>query len=260
MNFPRKLWVILCGLALTGIGWGAAPETLSVAAAADLRFALDEVVREFQKVHTNITVQVSYGSSGNFHAQLTQGAPFDLFFSADVSYPARLVAGGLAKKETQFSYGIGRVVLWVPAQSAIDVARLGIESLNHGSVRRIAIANPEHAPYGQAALAALKKLGVYEKVRNRLIFGESVAQAAQFVDTGSAEIGVIALSLATAPSMAGKGRMWEIPADAHPRLEQGGVILSATHHPQAAAALRAFVLGESGRSVLKRYGFSMPVE
>ena len=236
----------------------AAGATVTVAAASDLKFALDEVVAVFQKEHPATQVLVSYGSSGNFYSQLSQRAPFDIFFSADVSYPTKLVEAGHGVAETQFSYGIGRIVVWVRTNSPIDPAKLRVESLKHQSVRKIAIANPRHAPYGMAAVAAMQKLGVYEAVKANLVFGENISQSAQFVESGSVDIGIIALSLAIAPAMKDKGRYWEVPLDAYPRLEQGGVILSWARNPEGARKFRSFILSEPGKAVLRRYGFSMP--
>jgi molybdate transport system substrate-binding protein len=235
-------------------------QTLTVAAAADLKFAFDEIVTEFQKAHTNIEVRVNYGSSGNFYAQLAQRAPFDVFLSADVSYPERLIDAGLGAAESKFVYAVGRIVVWVPSQSPIDPVNLGMESLRHPSVRRIAVANPDHAPYGKSAIAAMQKLGVYDSVKGRLIFAENVAQAAQFVTSGSADIGIISASLAVAPAMKNQGRFWEIPLDAYDRMEQGGVILAWSRQLDAAQALRSFVMGSAGKTILRRHGFAMPTE
>jgi molybdate transport system substrate-binding protein len=228
---------------------------LTVAAAADLKFALDELASEFRSKHPAITVRISYGSSGNFYAQLQNRAPFDLFFSADIDYPRRLADAGLAQNTNVFLYAVGRIVVWMPTNSPIDVEKLGIESLLAPSVRKIAIANPRHAPYGVAAVAAMKSLKVYDQVEPRLVYGENIAQTAQFVQSRSADVGVIALALAISPQMRDTGRYWEIPLDAYPRMDQGGIILKWTKEPEAARAFRDFVLGEHGRAVLKRYGF-----
>lgn len=236
----------------------AAERTVSVAAAADLKFALDEVAAEFQKRNPAIKVNLTYGSSGNFFSQLSNKAPFDIFFSADIEYPKKLVAVGLTVKDSEFKYAVGRIVVWVPNDSAIDVEKLGIESLTQPSVKKIAIANPEHAPYGRAAEAAMKKLGVYDRVKDRLVLGENIAEAAHFVATGAADIGVIALSLAMAPEMKAKGKYWPVPLDAYPTLEQGGVILSWTKDLGATQRFKAFVTGPDGRAILKRYGFTVP--
>ena len=237
---------------------GTSGPLVRIAAAADLKFALDEISTAFRTKHPDITMQVSYGSSGNFFAQLSNRAPFDMFFSADVDYPRQLIAQGLAVKDTAFLYAVGRLVVWVPRASALDLTRLGIHALADPSIRKIAIANPKHAPYGRAAEAAMKTLGVYETVRERLVLGENIAQTAQFVQTGAADIGIIALSLAIAPALKEEGRFWEVPLESYPRIEQGGVILPWATDVAAAQAVRAFVLGEEGRAILHRYGFFLP--
>jgi molybdate transport system substrate-binding protein len=238
----------------------AEDRTVSVAAAADLKYALDEIVTAFQKNHPAIKVNVTYGSSGNFYSQLLNRAPFDIFFSADIDYPKKLVAAGLAVKESQFKYAVGRIAVWAPKDSPIEVEKLGINSLVQSSVKKIAIANPEHAPYGRAAVAALKKLGVYERVKDRLVLGENIAQTAQFVETGAAEAGIIALSLAMSPAMKDKGKYWPVPLDAYPTLDQGGAILSWAKDAEATEQFKAFVTGPNGRAVLMRYGFTLPGE
>jgi molybdate transport system substrate-binding protein len=229
-----------------------------VAAAADLKFALDEIVDLFRGRHPTIKVQVTYGSSGNFYAQLSNHAPFDIFLSADVDYPHRLVREELAAQDDEFLYGVGRIVIWVPQSSSIDVEKLGMKSLLSPDARKIAIANPRHAPYGRAAEAAMKSMGVYEQVKGRLVLGDTVLQAGQFVESGNADIGIISRSHALAPSLRDKGRFWEVPLDAYPRRVQGGVILSWVQDRSAAVALRDFVLGEEGRTILRRYGFDIP--
>jgi molybdate transport system substrate-binding protein len=229
-----------------------------VAAAADLRFAMDELARQFQQQHPAVAVKVSYGSSGHFYAQALNGAPFDVFCSADLAYPRQLAARGFAMPDSEFQYGVGRIVIWVPAASAIDVEKAGIRSLLDASVRHIAIANPAHAPYGKAALAAMRSLGVYDAVASKLAYGENIAQTLQYVQMRSAEIGIVALSLALAPNVRDSGRYWEIPLDTYPRLVQGGIILKTTRHPSEAGAFRTFILGEEGKSVLKSFGFYPP--
>jgi molybdate transport system substrate-binding protein len=265
-----RAFIGFCGVAALIVAGcdGNAPETsstrrsstvsVSVAAAADLKYALDETAAGFQKTHRSVQVKLSYGSSGQFYSQLLNKAPFDIFFSADIDYPKKLVAAGLAAKGSEFKYAIGRIVIWVRQDSPIDVEHLGIESLVQPSVKKIAIANPQHAPYGRAAEAAMKKLGVYDRARDKLALGENIAQTAQFVESGAADIGIIALSLAMAPTMKAKGKYWPIPLDAHPTLEQGGVILSWANDAEAAEQFKAFVMGPEGRAILKRYGFIMP--
>jgi molybdate transport system substrate-binding protein len=231
---------------------------ITVAAAADLKFALDELTAEFHTNQPDINVQITYGSSGSFYTQLQNQAPFDIFFSADVAYPRKLVAAGLALDTNVFLYAVGRIVVWVPKASPVDIEKLGIQSLFAPSVQKIAIANPKHAPYGVAAMAAMKSLGVYDQAEPKLVFGENVAQTVQFVESGAADIGVIALSLAVAPQMRDTGRFWEIPLNAYPKMEQGGIIMNWTKEAEAARAFRDFVLGQHGRAVLKRNGFFLP--
>ena len=237
---------------------GAPPAELAIAAAADLKFVLDTLSREFQCKHPQIRPAITYGSSGNFHTQIQNGAPFDLYLSADAEYPRKLAGDGLALEDDTFLYAIGRIVVWVPETSPIDVEKLGIESLFAPSVRKIAIANPRHAPYGKAAVAALKTLGVYEKAEPTLVLGENIAQTTQFVQSGAADIGVIALSLALAPEMKAHGRYWEIPLDAYPKMEQGGMILKRSVKAREACDFRDFLLSDHGRGVLKQYGFFLP--
>jgi len=232
--------------------------TIRVAAAADLQFVLDELIEEFQRQNPQITVKVSYGSSGSFFAQLSQRAPFDMFFSADMDYPKRLREQGLALAETEFLYAVGRIVLW--GDSSIAVETLGVGAVFEPAVKKIALATPQHAPYGRAAEAALKAFGVYEAVREKFIFGENVAQAAQFVQAGAAQLGIIALSLALAPPLREHGRFWEFPIESYPRLEQGRVILRWARDRASAELLRAFVLSDQGRMILKHYGFFLPGE
>jgi molybdate transport system substrate-binding protein len=260
-RFRAAVMLAVLGALLVGCGRPALPEgerEVRVAAAADLKFALDDLVADFQRRHPAIRVRVTYGSSGNFFAQLSSKAPFDLFLSADVEYPRRLIEQGLATREDEFLYAVGHLAVWVPADSTLDLERLGIGALLDPGVRKVAIANPRHAPYGRAAEAALQKLGVYDKIKGKIVNGENVAQTAQLVEAGSADAGVIALSLALAPRMRAKGRYWEVPLDAYPRLEQGGIILSWAHDRSAARDLRAFLLAAEGKAVLKRYGFFLP--
>lgn len=231
---------------------------VAVAAAADLKFALDEVIAEFHKERSDIKVTATYGSSGNFYSQLSNRAPFDVFFSADRSFVEKLAAEGDTLAGSEFLYAIGRIVVWVPRSSTLDVEKQGIAVLKDPGVHHISIANPLHAPYGKAAEAAMRSLGVYEAVKDKLVLGENVSQAAQFVQTGSAEVGVIALSLALAPSLQKEGKFWNVPLEAYPRMEQGGVILKWARDPAAAQAFRAFILGPLGREVLTRYGFGLP--
>src|SRR5438034_6038021 len=251
--------VLIIGIAALGSVWPsvALSEELTIAAASDLNFAFKDLVAEYEK-KTGVHVKLSLGSSGNFFAQISNGAPFDLYFSADISYPKKLEEAGLAEPGTLYMYAVGRIVVWVPKGSSIDVASLGIKALQHPSIKKIAIANPKHAPYGRAAVAAMEHFKVHKAVKDKLILGENISQTAQFVQTGGADIGIIALSLAVAPAMKDSGSYWEVPLDAYPRLEQGAVVLKAAKDLKTARAFLDYLKGPEGAAVLKRYGFFLP--
>ena len=229
---------------------------ITVAAAADLQAAMPELVAQYQKA-SGKNVQVVYGSSGNFYQQIQNGAPFDLFFSANLDYAKRLDAAGLAEPGSLYEYAIGRIVLWVPSDSKIDVQD-GLKSLLPASVRKIAIANPEHAPYGVAAVAALKKENLYDALKDRFVLGENISQTASFVLGGSADAGIVALSLALSPNMKEKGRYYEIPAADYPPIEQAAVIVKASQKKPDARSFLAFLKSSQARDVLKAYGFASP--
>jgi molybdate transport system substrate-binding protein len=253
MTRLRPLLSLLLGL---GLAAGLrAQGSVAVAAAADLQFALADVKAAFVQAHSGMQVDVTFGSSGNFYAQIVNGAPFDVFLSADGSYPQKLVQAGLADAASAFRYSRGRLVLWVPKGSPVPLERLGMKALLDPAVKKIAIANPRHAPYGRAAEAALAKLGLLEALRPRLVYGENISQTAQFVQSGAADIGILALSLAKAPSLAAAGRYIEIPLDTYPPLLQGGVLLARARENVAARALCAFLVSPEGRAILRRYGF-----
>jgi molybdate transport system substrate-binding protein len=228
-------------------------QKLAIAAAADLNFVLPEIAREFHAVAPAVELETAYGSSGNFFAQIGNRAPFDVFLSADVEYPRRLASAGIGPANSIFTYAVGRLVVWVPAGSPLAPAT----ALHDPRVKHVAIANPKHAPYGRAAQAALRSLGVYPSVEPKLVLGENIAQTLQFVESGAAEAGIVALSLAMAPPVNSRGRYWEVPLDAYPRMEQGGIILKDS---KAARDFRAFLLSASGRRILKQYGFFVPGE
>jgi molybdate transport system substrate-binding protein len=229
---------------------------IRVAAAADLKFAMEELAGQFEK-QTATKVNASYGSSGNFFSQLQNGAPFDLFFSADIEYPRKLEAAGLAAPGTLYEYAAGRIVLWTPANSKVDVANRNWKALLDARVEKIAIANPEHAPYGRAAVAALQDAGIYDFVKAKLVYGENISQAAQFVQSGNAQAGIIALSLAISPPMR-DGTRWEIPKEMYPAIEQGAIILKGAKNKDAARAFLEFLKSTSGRIILMKYGFALP--
>jgi len=228
-----------------------------VAAAADLSTALKEIGDNYEK-KTGVKVKLSFGASGALTQQIQNGAPFDLFFSADMDYPHQLIASGDAVEASLYQYAVGKLVLWVPADSPLDIERRGMNALLDPSVKKIAIANPQHAPYGRAAVAALKHAGVYDHVADRLVLGENVSQAAQFVESGNAQAGLVALAHAVAPGMRGKGKYWEVPADAYPPLAQGVIVLSHSQHKKGAAAFLQYIKTKEAAELLRKYGFTLP--
>jgi molybdate transport system substrate-binding protein len=264
MTGARLGW-LFAGLALLATGCGGpassapgptAGTVVRVAAASDLRFALEEVADLVASEHPDVELAVTYGSSGQFAQQIGNGAPFDLFLSADLAYPQHLVEEGLAEAGDVFSYGVGRLVLWAAEESPVDPGE-GLAVLADPAVRTVAIANPEHAPYGRAAVEALRAEGVWDVVEPKLVLGENVSQAADFVRSGNADAGVVALSLALAPSAKDEGRWVEVPLELFSPLEQGGVVLAGAQDPAAARAVRDVLRGEEGRAALASHGFSL---
>jgi molybdate transport system substrate-binding protein len=250
-----RRWTHLTFFAMTLLMAGATrAQEVRVAAAADLKFGMQDVAAQFEK-QTGTKVDITYGSSGNFFSQFQNGAPFDLFFSADIDYPRKLEAAGLAEPGTLYEYAIGRIAIWTPGDATVNVATLGWKTLLDASVQKIAIANPEHAPYGRAAVAALQKAGIYDQVKSKLVYGENISQAAQFVQSGNAQAGIVAKSLAVSPGMK-DGKRWDIPADMHPPIEQAVIILKSAANKDAARAFLDFVKSESGRATLAKYGFT----
>src|ERR1035438_9155708 len=215
----RKFWlvVLLLGIAARAL----AAELLTVAAAADLNYALNELANRFEAT-SGVKVTLSFGASGNLYSQIQSGAPFDLFFSADEDYPKKLASAGLADAPSLRIYALGHLVLWVPNNSTFDPQKLQMELLTQPDVTRIAIANPQHAPYGRAAMSAIEHYGLKDKLSGKLVFGENVSQAAQFVQSGNAQVGLIAMSLAKTPVMESAGGFWTPPPGADPALTGGG--------------------------------------
>ena len=232
--------------------------TVTAAAASDLTYAMNEIDANFEKT-TGCTVRLSLGSSGNFLTQIENGAPFDLFFSADIAYPKKLETDGLAAPGSTYLYAIGKIVLWTRKDSNVDVSK-GLDGLRDPSVRKIAIANPEHAPYGRAAEEALRKAGVYDAVKDRLVLGENISQTAEFAESGNADVGIVALSLAQSPAIKDKGRSWNIPEKFYTPIEQGAVTLRSSPNPQGARQLLDYIKLPATAALLERYGFTLPLK
>lgn len=252
------LAAVLAGCGAGGSAAGGTPlREVRIAAASDLKFALEELQPLLDEQHPGVVMKTTYGSSGTFLQQIGNGAPFDVFLSADLAYPQQLAADGLAQEADVFPYAVGRLVLWTPEGSPVDPAP-GLAVLTDPTVRRVAVANPQHAPYGRAAVAALRSNQLDDDVTPKLVLGESVSQAAEFVQSGSADAGIVALSLVLSDPLRDQGRWVEVPLTDFPELLQGGVVLAGAQDPTAARAVRDTLRSEPGRALLRRYGFSLP--
>ncbi|WP_324671658.1 molybdate ABC transporter substrate-binding protein [Hymenobacter sp. GOD-10R] len=228
--------------------------TLRVAAAADLRYAMDSLVVVFATQQPNVHLDVTYGSSGKFYEQIRHGAPFELFFSADSDYPRQLQAQGLTAAAPVL-YAQGQLVLW---SKTLDPVSQGLQTLLDPRVKKIAIANPAHAPYGKKAVEILRHYQLYEKVQPRLVFGENIAQTANYAATGAADVGVLALALALSPALKAQGHYYLIPQQAYTPLEQSFVVLKGAAGHLAATQFSDFLASAPARTVLRAYGFTLP--
>jgi len=240
-------------MALLSAGAAQSGRALRVAAASDLQAALPEIVKGFER-ESGAAVTVSFGSSGNFFAQIQNGAPFDVYFSADIDYPRRLVASKHAVASSLYRYATGRIVLWTRTDSGVDVQR-GLSILKDTTVKRIAIANAKLAPYGRAAEAALRHDNLYDAVRGKLVIGDNISQTAQLVDSGNADVGIIALSLALGRTLRASGRYVEIPDSSHPPIEQAAVIVAASKNKALAGELLAYLKRPEVGQRLHEFGF-----
>jgi molybdate transport system substrate-binding protein len=248
---------VLFGLGLLVVlAVSARAQELTVAAAADLRPALEQIASGFQAA-TGATVKPIYGSSGNFYQQIQSGAPFDFFFSANADYPRKLEAAGLTIPGTYYEYALGKIVLMVPAASTLDLKR-GSSVLLDPAVKKIAIADPSHAPYGQAAVAAMKTEKIYDQVSGKLVTGENISQTASFVLSGAADVGVVALSLAL--SAGPQVRYVEIPADDYPPIQQACVVLKSSKNPELATKFQRYLQTDEVRKIFQRFGFEAPTQ
>ena len=254
-------WVLTLA-ALLGLATGctaqpalmpAAPAPLTVAAAADLQFAFTEIAEQYE-AHTGQPVTLVFGSTGQLAQQIESGAPFDLFAAANIAFVEGLRDKGLVFDDSIALYAEGRIVLAVNRDAGIDATKL--DDLTSPAIHRIAIANPEHAPYGMAAKEALVRAGLWEAVEPRLVYGENVRQALQFIQTGDAQAGIVALSVADTPEIT-----WTLlDADLHNPLRQALAVVKSSSQPDAARAFAAFINGPEGRPTMQRYGFVLPGE
>jgi molybdate transport system substrate-binding protein len=233
-------------------------QTLRIAAASDLQFVLPDLAAQYEK-QTGVKLAITYGSSGNFVAQIQNGAPFDLFLSADTGYPHKLIAAGQADADSYFVYAIGCLSIWLSPESPLDLAAEGYRTLLDPRIRKIAIANPEHAPYGRAAVIALHEATIYDQVKSKLVFGENASQAAQFVQSGSADAAIIPRSLALSPPMK-TGKRYDLTDMRFSLFEQAAVVVKSSPNKAAAKEFLSFLHSEAGRKIFKNYGVIVPPE
>jgi molybdate transport system substrate-binding protein len=250
----RKV-VLMAALAVGFVTHLCVAQEIAVAAASDLQFAMQDLAARFQK-QTGKAVKPTYGSSGNFFQQIKNGAPFDMFFSANLAYPRRLEDAELTEPGSYYQYATGKIVIWVPNESKLDL-KSGMQVLLDPSIKKIAVANPQHAPYGQAAVAAMQKENVYDKVKEKSVLGENISQTATFIFSGAADVGIVALSLAVSPNMKDKGRYVEIPAADYPPIEQACVILRSSKNKVVATEFLSFIKTAAVADTFKQYGFDV---
>lgn len=250
--------IVACVVFALLVGVSASAEEITVAAASDLQYALREIAQNYEKKSGN-TVKLTFGSSGALSAQIENGAPFDLFFSADASYPETLVKNNAADGKTLVRYARGILVLWIAKEEPMSgmIAGLAMADLNNltaAGIKKIAIANPQHAPYGRAAVSALKNAGVYEKISGKLVMGENVSQAAQFAESGNAQAALLPLSLAQAPALRERGRYLMVQPNLYAPIVQAAVVTKQARNPAAADGFLRYVLHD-GVLILRKYGF-----
>jgi molybdate transport system substrate-binding protein len=229
-----------------------------ITAAADLVYAFKEMEIAFEKQNPGEKLSIAYGSSGKAFTQIKNGAPYDMFFSADMGYVQKLKDAGLAVGEPK-PYAYGRIGIWVPRGKGIDVSK-GISALTDPKVKKIAIADPAHAPYGVAAVNALKSQNLYDKLKEKFVLGENVSQAAQFTQSGAAEVGMLPISLAYSETLKKSGDFYLLPAAWHNDIVQGYGVLKAGEKNPTARKFEAFVASKEGRAIFKKYGFVLPNE
>lgn len=229
-------------------------EKIIIAAAADLKYVMDEMILEFKTSNPQDKIEAIYGSSGKFATQIRNGAPYDLYFSADIAYPIQLAKDGYSASAVQ-TYAFGRIVLW---SATLDSTKITLNNLLDPKFNRIAIANPKHAPYGKRAEEALRAISIWDKVKPKLIYGENIAHTAQYVQSGNAQVGIISLSLALNPELAQNGGYWLIPDNLHQPLEQGFIITKLGASNELAQKFAQYINSASARKIFNRYGFVLP--
>ncbi len=243
-------------LACAGVAWAmlgvAHADTVSVAVAANFTAPMQKIAAAFE-VDTGHKAELSFGATGKFYAQITHGAPFQVLLSADDTTPARLEREGKAVAHSRFTYAIGTLVLWSAQPGTVDAKG---DVLKSGDFKHLAIANPKLAPYGAAALQVMEKLGVATALQPRLVQGENIAQTFQFVSTGNAQLGFVALSQVMADGKIRSGSAWQVPASLHEPIRQDAVLLMPGKDSAAASALLTYLRGSKARAIIQSYGYS----
>lgn len=248
----RLLLAVFATMLVAGCAGATESRTVRVAAASDLTFAIAQISVLVQEIDPSIDVVPAFGSSGQFLQQIVNGAPFDLYLSADRAFPQEIAARGLADSADVFEYGVGRLVVWT---TRTEFGTPTLQTLSDPAVRKVSIANPRHAPYGRAADEAIVNSGLADAVANKLVLGENVSQAAEFVLSGSADIGVVALALVLADAVQGEGAWTLVPSEVHTPITQAGVVLGRAQDVHAARVVRDVIMSPAGQDVLRRYGF-----
>lgn len=252
----RKLFIVL---AILGFAHNLVlGSDISIAVASNFTGTLEKLGKEFEKAPQNTgghKLVATSGSSGKFYTQIKEGAPFDLFLSADAERPAQLIKDGLADKETLFTYAIGRLALWSTKSGLVDGAG---KILDNGTFEHIAIASPKAAPYGLAAQQVMSKMGAWEKLQSKLVQGENIAQTFQFIETGAAELGFVALSQLIETGKRTEGSCWEIPKELHAPIDQQAVMLKSARDPKAVREFIQFLKSEKARKIITDSGYILP--
>jgi molybdate transport system substrate-binding protein len=254
MNLRSPLALLLAATLVT-VGTTRAAESVSIGAAANLVFALDSLNAEFKKSAPDVNLTSATGASGNLVVQIKNGAPYDVFLSADLDYPQALIKAGNAEAKSLVTFATGRLVLWTtrPGLEVRDIAA----TVRSPAVQKLAIANLDTAPYGRAAKQALEKLGAWTVALPKIVTGENITQTAQFVETGNADAGFVALSLVLSPKLKDKGRWLEVPADLHAPLDHGAVLTSRGAENGAAKRYLEFLQSEAAKKILREYGYGV---
>lgn len=249
----KSMKKIIIAILLSSFLCTTSAQEVKIAAAADLRYALDEVITAYKKANPKANIKVTYGSSGNAYHQILNGAPYDIFFSADILYPQKLHEKGMTWSPPTL-YAIGYIVLW---SKQIDVS-MGINALKDPRIKKIAIANPEHAPYGKRAQESLTHYQLLSTLKDKLIFGENISQAAQYTQTGNAEIGILALSLVLSSAMKNQGNYFIIDSKSYTPLEQGFAIIKKNKVNADAVKFAKYIESVEAKKILQSFGFTTP--